>query len=96
MHHGVLGRPRGRHPRRGTTHWTFSKSTNKLSTVTATLNDRWAAHASYADRLDIAEHELGHGVGLDDVKRRSSVMNGVAHGRTKPDAGDLRELNELC
>ena len=77
----------------GTTHWTFDKSTNKLTSVTSTLNDRWAKHASYADRLNIAEHELGHGVGLDHVKRTSSIMNAVAHGKTKPDAGDLRDLN---
>jgi len=76
----------------GTTDWTFVKSTNKLSTATVKLNDRWAKHASYADRLNIAEHELGHGVGLPHVKRTSSIMNAVAHGRTKPDAGDLRDL----
>lgn len=76
----------------GTTDWTFVKSTNKLSTATVQLNDRWARHASYADRLNIAEHELGHGVGLPHVKRTSSIMNAVAHGRTKPDAGDLRAL----
>lgn len=79
----------------GTTRWTFHTSTNKLSTVTTVLNDRWAKHASYADRLNIAEHELGHGVGLDHVKRTSSIMNAFAHGRTEPDAGDLRTLNEL-
>jgi len=77
----------------GTTHWTFDKSSNKITTVTTTLNDRWAKTASYADRLNIAEHELGHGVGLDHVKRTSSIMNAVAHGKTKPDAGDLRALN---
>jgi hypothetical protein len=77
----------------GTTHWTYDKSTNKLATVTTTLNDRWAKHASYADRLNIAEHELGHGVGLPHVNRTSSIMNPVAHGKTKPDAGDLRDLN---
>lgn len=76
----------------GTTHWTFTKSTNKLTSATVTLNDRWAKKASYADRLNIAEHELGHGVGLPHVKRTSSIMNAVAHGRTKPDAGDLRDL----
>lgn len=77
----------------GTTHWTFAKSTNRLSSATVTLNDRWAKHASAEDRLNIAEHELGHGVGLAHAKRRSSIMNAVAHGRTSPDAGDLRALN---
>jgi Matrixin len=79
----------------GTTHWTFAKSTNKLTSVTTVLNDRWAKTASYNDRLNIAEHELGHGVGLDHVKRTSSIMNAVAHGKTKPDSGDLRALNSL-
>ena len=79
----------------GTTHWTYHTSTNKLTTVTTVLNDRWAKHASYADRLNIAEHELGHGFGLEHVERTSSIMNAFAHGRTKPDAGDLRLLNEL-
>ena len=78
----------------GTTKWTFAKSTNKLTTATTTLNDRWAKHASSADRLNIAEHELGHAVGLPHVKRKASIMDAYAHGRTKPDAGDLRALNE--
>lgn len=77
----------------GTTRWTYTKKTNKLTSATVTLNDRWAKHASYADRLNIAEHELGHGVGLPHVKRKSSIMNAVAHGRTTPDAADLRALN---
>ena len=77
----------------GTTRWTYDRTTNKLATVTTTLDDRWAEHASYADRLNIAEHELGHGVGLPHVKRTSSIMNAVAHGKTKPDAGDLRDLD---
>ena len=76
----------------GNTTWTFAKSTNKLTSATVVLNDRWAKHASSADRLNIAEHELGHAVGLPHVKRTSSIMNAVAHGRTKPDATDLRDL----
>lgn len=78
----------------GNTKWTFAKSTNKLTSATVVYNDRWAKRASAADRLNIAEHELGHGVGLPHVKRRSSIMNAVAHGRTTPDAGDLRALKE--
>ncbi|MGI3786512.1 MAG: hypothetical protein ACRYG2_37690 [Janthinobacterium lividum] len=76
----------------GTTHRTYDESTNKLATVPTTLDDRWANNASYADRLNIAEHELGHGVGLH-AKRTSSIMDAVTHGKTKPAAGDLRDLS---
>lgn len=63
----------------GNTSWAGETTTRQSSTgkrsAEILLNNFYDAYLSYQSQVNVAEHELGHAIGLNHIDSQPSVMN---------------------